>query len=158
MTGPWICDTCGELIENPEDGVLQYLARTGEAGMQGRDPIIVHHATKSPRVGRSGCYHNQDLEFRKDKSVLSDMTLDRLTGLDGLVRLLTLSECNQLPSPELNRIIMRLHVPGYEQARRYFDAALNADIVDTNLPEGYFLVGQIQRIIAAIPELEGDSE
>jgi hypothetical protein len=49
---------------------------------------------------------------------------------------------------------MRLHVPGYEQARFYFGIAVSTGFVDRNMPDGYLLTEEIERIIGAIPSLK----
>jgi hypothetical protein len=69
-------------------------------------------------------------------------------------RIPTLLEDNILTPQELNPIIMRLHVPGYEQARFYFGIAVSTGFVDRNMPDGYFLTEEIERIIGAMPSLK----
>jgi hypothetical protein len=154
MIGPWACDKCGEIIEKAEDGVFQYLARGIDDRRVGRDPVIVHHFTKSPLSGRYRCYHDEAAERQKDGSIFADLSLARFVGPDGLVTLLSLLEDNILTPQELNPIIMRLHVPGYEQARFYFGIAVSTGFVDRNMPDGYFLTEEIERIIGAIPSLK----
>jgi hypothetical protein len=143
MTGPWTCDKCGEKIEKAEDGVFQYLARGVDLRRIGRDPVIVHHYAKSPLSGRYRCYHDEVVERAKDKSILADLMLSRLIGPDGLVTLLALLQDSILTPQELNPIIMRLHVPGYEQARFYFGIAANTGLVESNMPGGYFLTEEL---------------
>jgi hypothetical protein len=104
--------------------------------------------------GRYRCYYDEAAERQKDGSIFSDLCLARFVGPDGLVTLLSLLEDNILTPQELNPIIMRLHVPGYEQARFYFGIAVSTGFVDRNMPDGYFLTDEIESIIGAIPSLK----
>lgn len=154
VIGPWYCDTCGKLIETPEDGMVQWLTRTGGHRRVGRDLRIVHHRRKSPLGGPSGCYPDQHHELRADGSILADWHLDSVIGPDGLVRLLSRIEDGEIPVREVNRVIMRLFVPGYERARRYFEKAIAVGVVEPTLPNDYFFQKQLEGIILNIPRLE----
>jgi hypothetical protein len=79
--------------------------------------------------------------------------LQSFLGADGLVKLLWLIEDEVLPAPEVNKVIMRLFVPGYELARRYFHKAVSTGLVEHSMPADYFLQRQIRDIIANIPRL-----
>jgi hypothetical protein len=157
MTGPWFCDTCGKLIKKPEDGMLQWLVKRVDDRAAGRDLRIVHHLAASPLGGKHGCYANVDVEFQRDGSILADWHLTEALGPDGLVRLLTLIEDKQLAISQVNRVIMRLFVPSYEQTRQYFEQAVAEGVIDPGLPEGYFLQSQLSEIIKNIPRLRGMS-
>ena len=130
VSGPWFCDSCGHPIEKPEDGMVQWLHHYVDGRPSGRDLRIVHHLTKSPIGGARGCYPDERAENRKDGSSLSDWHLYHTLGPDGLVRLLSLLEEGEFPAPEVNRVIMRLFVPGYEQARRYADRAIAGGVLE----------------------------
>lgn len=153
--GPWYCDTCGEIIDGAENGMLQWLTHSDADRRVGRDLRIVHHFPASPRGGTNGCYPDEHHELKVDRSTLSDHHLESVLGPDGLVILLSLIEDGELPAREVNRVIMRLFVPGYERARRYFQKAVSTGVVDVNLPEDYFFQYQLRDIIANIPRLEG---
>jgi hypothetical protein len=152
--GPWYCDTCGKVIARPEDGMLQWLTRRNSHRRLGRDLRIVHHLTVSPRGRPNGCYPDQRHELEVDGSILADEHLGEILGADGLVKLLSLIEDDQLPAPEVTRIIMRLFVPGYERARPYFHKAVSTGLVDPGLPQGYFFQGQLREIVANISRLQ----
>ena len=108
----------------------------------------------SPLGRPDGCYPNERDELAADRSTLSDEHLDRMLGSNGLVRLLAMVEDGVFPATEVNRVIMRLFVPGYEQARRYFRKALNTGVVSQGLPEDYFLQSQLRDIVANISRFE----
>jgi len=150
VTGPWICDTCGESIEKPENGRVEWLTKYDGNHPAGRDLRIVHHVTRSPLGGSKGCYPDEHAENVKDGSVVTSFPLDDALGPDGLVRLLTILEDSELPAPVVNRVIMRLFIPGYEQARPYFKRAVAEGVVEPNLPDGYFFQHQLRAIIDGI--------
>jgi hypothetical protein len=108
----------------------------------------------SPLRRPHGCYPDETRELASDGSTVSDEHLDWMLGWDGLVKLLALTEEGEFPANVVNRIIMRLFVPGYEQARRYFEKAIDIGVVDEGMPDDYFLQSQLQSIIANIPRLE----
>ena len=114
--GPWYCDTCGEIIDGAENGMLQWLTHSDGDRHVGRDLRIVHHFSASPLGGANGCYPDERHELKADRSTLSDHPLEKVLGPDGLVILLSLIEDGKLPAREVNRVIMRLFVPGYERA------------------------------------------
>ena len=153
--GPWYCDKCGQVIDQADKGMLQWLTRMDGYRRVGRDLRIVHHMTASPLGRPNGCYPNEDRERAVNGSTLSDYRLDLVLGWDGLVTLLALAVDGQFPATEVNRIIMRLFVPGYELARPYFRKAVATGLVDQGLPEDYFLQRQLRDIVANIPRLEG---
>lgn len=106
----WICDSCGLVIEEPEDGWLEWyreLDTEKETGFR-----IVHH--------KKICMYNAQQQYNERKSVM-DMHLDNYVGSDGLVKLLTILEYHSLKDKrDVVEIIRRLHVPHYEEARQYW--------------------------------------
>ncbi|GEA17755.1 hypothetical protein [Moorella sp. E306M] len=118
----WICDTCGEVIQKPEDGYVQF--HQDENGNYD-DFIIVHHYSASPLKGKfeKGCYR-YDL----------DLDLKHFLGEKGLVRLLSLIDVGQHINPKLDKprasnirkwvnFVRRLQTPYYEEARLYWELA-----------------------------------
>ena len=152
--GPWCCDQCGQVISKPEHGLLQWLTRSKDGHSAGRDLRIVHVNHASPLGLPDGCGPDQSKEFARDGSALSDVPLHWMLEPDGLVRLLAFVEEGEFPANEVNRIIMRLLVPGYETARPYFQKAIDAGIVDVELPNDYFFQSQLGDIVANISKLE----
>ena len=68
---------------------------------------------------------------------------------DGLIRLLRLlSDSNLLNKEEVLQIINRLHIPGYESARFYFEEAYSEGIIDGPNQSGsyYPVTSQINEI------------
>lgn len=110
----WYCDNCGEVINEPNDGWLEWYHEQGEIG-NNEGYRIVHHDRK--------CMYNSKKLSLENKS-LSDMHLSDFIGSDGLVTLLSHIEFNDVKdNSELVEIIRRLHVPYYEEARKYHHVA-----------------------------------
>jgi hypothetical protein len=152
-TGPdgrgWICDNCGETIRNAGDGWVQWLSFESKSGdRKARDLLLVHHFPASPQKEshEHGCQFDEQLEFRKDRSIVSDLSLDHFCGPDGLMHLLSLFVDERIPRRDLLEMIMRIHTPGYERARFHFDRAIAEGVIEPNLPEGFHW----QRDIAAV--------
>lgn len=131
----WFCDRCGEVIEKPGDGWLEFV--------RGRDELkrgfkIVHHAGASPRGEELGhCYHYEGVHGR------SDMYLREYLGGQGIVALLSMIDAGPYHSSDYKSpgvadfreyadLFRRLHVPYYEEARRYWDQAISDGLLASN--------------------------
>lgn len=134
----WYCDTCGEIIESPEDGYVQF-KRNDKFGYS--DFIIVHHKSASPRkYHQKGCYQYS-----------SDCDLESFLGNHGKIELLSMLdpgpyhmieyESNDTNIRNWKDFFMRLQLPYYEEARRYWDRAST---------DGYF--GDINEIMIYTPD------
>lgn len=116
----WICDSCGELIEQPEHGWVEWKATDHKKhGFR-----IVHHALHSPRreAGRN-CYYSNDERA-------GDLHLTDLIGVDGLIILTSWLDVGEWHNEdyveprvsnlrEWTTLFRRLHLPYYEEARNY---------------------------------------
>lgn len=121
----WICDRCGQIVENPKDGWLEWLSGDKE-NRQAHGFKLVHHATAAP-TGRR-CYHYDNQYDR------ADMHLTDMIGpnLPALYRFLDVGprhdpDRRHLPGVrdlrEFMEILRRLTLPYYEEARFYFESA-----------------------------------
>lgn len=121
----FVCDACGEIIENPAQGWLEWQVSSvsGERKLEGFR--IIHYAPFSPRRARKGgrCNYPSD-------GTVQDTHLEQCLGVDGLARLLAMLERFPQSSLEIVEIIRRLHVPFYEEARRHWEAAESDGLFD----------------------------
>lgn len=135
----WVCDTCGEVIRSAKEGWLEYLRDLGDATPRVHSFRIVHHAAYSPRRpadlprgARAGL--DERCSVHDKAAGRQDDHLERYLGSAGLTRLLVELDWGPLHDPderrgvggsprELVEVIRRLHVPHYEEARRYFQRA-----------------------------------
>lgn len=134
----WVCDVCGEIIEKPEDGYVQWHRNSNG---QIDDFIIVHHLTASSRKNHSGeCYKYS-----------SDRDLKSFLGEHGVLELHALLDPGPYHMPECNIFVTdirkwidfykRLQLPYYEEARQYWGRASH---------DGYF--GDSNEIAIYLPE------
>lgn len=123
----WICDSCGEVIEKPEDGYVEW-----QEGME--KFRIVHHRGSSPRKpeGRD-CFYPAALRG-------GDTALPGLLGDVGRVQLTSWLDAGEEFTSDLRRrvkslrewvvLFRRLQVPLFEEARLYFDKAVEDGRLD----------------------------
>lgn len=129
------CDTCDQLIQAPEQGMVEWIESMDEPAHSFR---IVHHIEYSPKadseIPRSekprpqGCYKHQNTVKNKD------IGLDKFLGKDGLVKLIHFIDVGPYHVPkydgvqfedgrEFAELFRRLQLPYYEEARKYWDRA-----------------------------------
>ena len=126
----WFCDTCGEVINNAEEGWLEWIHDYRGDGKH-HSFRITHHSSYSPlnkdHQGE-GCYKYGNTPGRMDNH------LDIFLGSKGLVYLMSKLDVGPLHQPtekepgvrsirEWCEIVRRLHLPYYEEARRYWALA-----------------------------------
>lgn len=117
----WICDFCGEIIEAPDQGWLEWLADGGVGPF--KDFKIVHHQINSPRHPNENCYHYNQVD---GDDMRMDMHLDSFTGEIGIASLVTWLHPDNHGVVDLGdwvEVFRRLHVSYYEEARCYWDDA-----------------------------------
>ena len=119
----WICDSCGRIIEKPEDGWFEWYSKKS---IHSNFRIVHHH--------RSCMYDDQNL--RKQNILVADLNLTDVIGTDGLANSLfrvELSEKGVYKIEDLKEfveILRRLHVPYWEEARLYWDIAFREGFHD----------------------------
>jgi hypothetical protein len=148
--GNWFCDTCGEPIETIEDGWIEWIDyQDSEGNTKGRDFRLVHVLSASPYRNQRehGCHFDEQAEFKTDQGSVSDLPLESFLGADGLMFLLSKIDEGIISVAELLEMIKRLHIPGYEQARRHFDRALREGVIEQNMYPGYYTQEDISRVL-----------
>ena len=145
-TTSWFCDTCRDLIDpayqaDPDEGWVEWIRLPGSPSEppRCRDIRIVHH--------RQSCQFNSYAEDQRDGGSIADAPLVDFQGPDGLMRLLEMLSEQQLPTGALLEIIKRIHIPGYEHARRHFPKALAEGILEHNVADGFWWQEDLQRVI-----------
>jgi len=156
MSEYWICDTCGEKIENAKDGWVEWITVTDGDDKEGRDLRLVHHMPASPRKQPPGCQHDESSEFAEDRGILSDMSLEDFLGPNGLMRFLVFIHKDELPKDDVLEMIKRLFIPGYEVARFHFDKAMYEGVFEPNNPNHYHFQDQIEATLEYVEENLGE--
>jgi hypothetical protein len=147
----WICDECCQIIEKAADGWVEWLETPvpgTEHEYKGSGLRLVHHVPVSPRRKdrEMGCQYNGNAEFRKNGAQVSDLSLTDFVGADGLMNLLEMIQAEKVPKKHALEMIKRLHIPGYEHTRQYFDEAIGEGVYEPNRTEGYPFQYQIESI------------
>ena len=146
----WICDSCGGIIEKPDDGWLEWYEDRNtylQAGFR-----IVHHGHASPRNPHSKCQYDGKQLYSQNKMLLDNKLVDFL-GLDGLGVLISMIETRKFADiKEIVYIVRRLHFPYYEEARQYWDDAKRDGFFDGANEYWPFLKRTLQAIIKRYEE------
>ncbi|MEX2374109.1 MAG: hypothetical protein WD942_00795 [Dehalococcoidia bacterium] len=131
----WICDTCRDVIESPQEGWLEWLESAGALEEGASDFRIVHAAS-----GSQGTPCRPWMNPPAGK-VTGSLPLDGVVGSEALPFLLSKID----PGPylvedfhgpyvaslrEWAELARRLMVPGYEEARQYLPQAVAEGLID----------------------------
>jgi hypothetical protein len=144
----WTCDTCGEPIKSVNDGWVEWIEfDRGDGRRAARNLRLVHHQPASPRAPDGSCQFNERAQYARDHGIVCDLSLDEFVGTDGLISLLEMVSEGRHPTEEVLTLIQRLHVPGYEQARHHFAAAISEGIFEPNTKPGYYTTSDIQKVL-----------
>jgi hypothetical protein len=147
----WVCDNCGEKINTAGDGWVQWLTVPARSGSRPsvRGLSLVHHVPASPLKDsrEHGCQFNYELEFKRDEACPEDFSLDTFCGPDGLMLLLSLLVDAPFSRRGIAEMVMRIHTPGYERARFYFDKATAEGVIEPNLPKGFHWQRDIRAVL-----------
>lgn len=128
---PLICDQCGESIDTVDDGWVEWLVHHKENKAKGLR--LVHHGK---------CYYNKEKDW-----LSADNHLTAFHGIDGLLTLLSLRTRYNLPQDEIDVMVLRLNVPGYDQAFRLISEAIAEDVYQPSQGELYPSVSDINEIL-----------
>lgn len=135
----WICDTCGSLIQSPEDGFVE-LILDDDSKIVGA--TVVHRLVKSPYKDSKpskGCYFGTGVDYE----------LAHLVGPDGLSLLLNflapnehgkrqvLQELHPNHVSEWVTLIRRLHIPHYDESRSAVTQAISRSGGEVNGNDPY---------------------
>jgi len=133
----FICDTCGQVIERPEDGWVEWISDfEGERPMN-RGFRITHHHSTSPIATE----HNEGCYKYTNHSGRSDLHLhDFISEEYKMAEILSYLDIGPYHDPtyhgpyvnnmrEYVEFVRRLTIPYYEEARQYWQDAID---------DGYF--------------------
>jgi hypothetical protein len=114
----WGCDLCGELITTIENGWVEWLASETDCGEEVlRGLRLVHRRSIPPNGRRQGCRYDPIKEFKRGKTIVEGLPLERFVGPDGLMMLFSFLAAGSLPRAEILELAKRLQIPGYEHVR-----------------------------------------
>lgn len=146
----FICDTCGQVIDSPKNGFLEWITILNPC--ERMDFNIIHGKWASPLTGEAKCSQHETKPGR------SDGHLDEFIGNKALECFLPwiddgpwISEEYKGPQihsmRELSELIRRLTLPYYEEARLYFNEAISDGVIDDpENPHTYTCPGYLRRV------------
>lgn len=137
----WICDKCGQKIESVKDGWVEWMTLSGVPPFEGprcKNIRIVH---------RVKCIYTNE-EAMRNHAIPADLDLEFFSTPDGLMRLLQMISDNEFENKEdVLEIIKRIHIPGYEAARHFFEEAIYNGVFEPNTKPNYYWQRDIQDTI-----------
>jgi hypothetical protein len=114
----WRCDTCGELITDPAEGLVVW--RTDD-GHRGYDYLVVHQSRSGRRC-----------DPEAQRGYIANLPLSSFLGPDGAAMMLGWLSYGPIKNNPGNvrvkdfdqyvDLFRRVQTPGYEEARPYFNA------------------------------------
>lgn len=137
----WKCDECGQSVDT-RNGFVEWRMREGQS--RGDCLRLVHGPDSSGGDQITSCTYDEG----EDDVVSAGDHVVEFLGHDGLMRLLGLITDGMCEQGEVVEMIKRLHIPRYEQARLYFDAAKqDGRDRDLNMPYGSYSQAMLTDII-----------
>lgn len=149
----WICDTCGERINNVKDGWVEWQARQNAEGKWIKhSPRLVHIRPTSPR--RDGCQYDEHRIYANGRNIVGDLPLESFIGTSGLITLLEFVSDRAFELEESLELIKRIQIPNYDLVRSHFDEAIAEGVFEPNTKPGYYDQDQIDRVKAWLDSQE----
>ena len=145
-TAGWKCIACGSFIMSVEDGWVEWLAA------ETRHRTVLHglrlvHREANPSDSRShSCRYDPQTEFRRDRTLVEGLPLERFVGADGLMLLLSFLASDEMPKDEVLELTKRVQVPGYELTHELFDA-IGVEMFTPSIMPGYYLQVEIRALL-----------
>jgi hypothetical protein len=138
----WRCDSCGELIISIEGSWVEWLASKSDRGHEVlRGLRLVHRGSIRPNGKKQGCRYDSLKEFRKGKTIVEGLPLERFVGPDGLMLLFSFLAAGNLPRREILELAKRVQIPGYELARSLLQESTSSKAVTQFLGHGCPAIG-----------------
>lgn len=159
----WYCDTCGQIIKQPEQGYLEWRDKKVVAGGTSRylkyGFRIVHQSLYSPcreTRGREGCYYSNAERG-------GDEDLPSFLGTVGLIEAANMIDLGSAwdatyRGPEVEDlrewavIFRRLHLPYYEEARFHLEEAKSSTYFGDFNELAFYLPETLKEIIKYFTE------
>lgn len=150
----FICDHCGQVIEKPEEGFVEWETRRDSSGIFIQSGFkIVHHYAYSPKKDSSdsGCYHHDKSEFR------SDNHLEYFLGEGKMAQLFYFLDFGEPFSADIRTkvkdmreyvdFVKRLTIPYYEEARKYMAQAEQDGLYSDCSPTSLYTPSKLKSIV-----------
>jgi hypothetical protein len=150
----WKCSSCGELITRIKDGWVEWLAGEGLSSRPLLKGLRLVHRTPTTDRGtdRLRCQYDARHEFRKDRSIVEGLALERFVGPDGLMMFLSLISVGEMPTDEILELMKRVQIPGYEQTRELLQEAVGQGVVVPSIGNGFYMQSEMWALLRHHPQ------
>ena len=141
----WRCESCGELMSDLQAGWVEWVAAEDKEGNSKVSGVrLVHRDNTGARYQESyGCRYNARDEFRKNNGIVEGLPLDRFTGPDGLMLLLSMIAGSEFPVEEVIELAKRVQIPGYEAVYELAHDAVSEGVIMPSISSGFYLQCEI---------------
>lgn len=137
----WKCDSCGEEIQTVDTGWVEWKVQVdGHPPYRKYDFRLVHHGVEGKR-----CIYDSKA-FPRGTSV-GDLHLKSFIGQDGLMTLMEFLSDNPSSADEIIELCKRIHITDYDEARGWFNAAINEGVFEPNTKPGFYSIADIKRTV-----------
>jgi hypothetical protein len=145
----WRCDSCGQLVPDLQAGCVEWLAAEDTRGKPKVSGLrLVHRLNTGARsLEPCRCRYNPRDEFRKNRSIVEGLALDRFAGPDGLMLLFSMIAERELPLQELIELAKRVQMPGYEAAYELVHDAVSEGVIAPCISSGFYLQCEIWDVL-----------
>ena len=145
----WRCDSCGQLVPDLQAGCVEWLAVEDTRGKPKVSGLrLVHRLNTGARsLEPCRCRYNPRDEFRKNRSIVEGLALDRFAGPDGLMLLFSMIAERELPLQELIELAKRVQMPGYEAAYELVHDAVSEGVIAPCISSGFYLQCEIWDVL-----------
>jgi len=149
MVQHWICDTCRQTINSPQDGWVEWttIPSTGRTHIV-REKRIVHYRTASPYGPDGSCQFDEAYEFANGEGIVAGRSLQEYIGPDGLMKLIADAADPVFQHIDMMEMISRIQVPSYDRTKGHFAKAMAEGVIESKLPKGYYSQEEIQAVLA----------
>ena len=133
----WRCDSCGHLVPDLQAGWVEWLAAEDTRGKPKVSGLrLVHRRnTSASSLEACGC------------GIVEGLALDRFSGPDRLMLLLSMIAVRELPLQELIELAKRVHIPGYEAAHELVHDAISEGVIAPCISLGFYLQCEIWDVL-----------
>lgn len=149
----FICDKCGGFIDNPREGMVEWVEVEENGRRIVKDFKIVHTLAYSPyKTTREGCYHHEYKQGRSDIP-LSHFLENKEQYLASFLDLGFMHDpennigCRVVDFKEYAELMRRLTIQNYEEARLHLTNALHDCVIGDESDITLFRPDTLERII-----------
>jgi len=147
----WVCDDCGKIINSADEGYVEWLRDKETHKRHGFR--IIHHAPNSPRHPSGNCY-----KYSHHPERGGDLQLSRFIGPAGMAWILSFLDSGPYHERDFSgpgvkdvreyvELMRRFMIPFYEEARLYWETAVEDGFFDGENDVWIYLPEKLKELI-----------